>query len=193
MGLLLCAFLPFLLGTIGTVLSTSRMFWTLARDNATPFAAFFSKVHPRHRNPSNAIILCGVINTLLGCIYIGSSTAFNAFVGSFVVLTCLSYLMAILPHLLSRRSSISPGWFWMHGPTGFIVNGISSVYIICFTVIFCFPFFLPATAGTMNYCSLMVGGLSLFMAAFWFWRQGRYVGPKYVQPSAERLAADSYD
>lgn len=190
-GLLLCAFLPFLLGTVGVLLTVSRIFWTLARDNATPFAGFFSRIHPKHKNPFNAIILCAVINTLLGCIYIGSAAAFNAFIGSFVILTCLSYLAAILPHLLNARSTVAPGWFWMKGAIGFFVNGVASIYIICFTVIFCFPISLPVSAATMNYSSLMSGGLSLFVAVFWFWRQQDYEGPKYVPPTAEEMAVDA--
>ena len=167
------------------------MFWTLARDNATPFADFFGRVHSQHKNPFNAIVFCAVVNTFLGCIYIGSATAFNAFVGSFVILTCLSYLAAILPHLLSGRSTITPGWFWMNGAVGFIVNAIACIYIICFTVIFSFPFSLPVSAATMNYSSLMSGGLSLFVAAFWFWRRGHFDGPKYVPPTAEMMAVDA--
>lgn len=190
-GLLFLAFLPFLIGMLGTFITASRIFWTLARDNATPFSSFFSEVHPRFRNPFNAIVLCAVLNTLLGCIYIGSATAFNAFVGSFVVLSCLSYLAAILPHLLSRRASIVPGWFWMKGPTGFVINGIACSYIIVFTVIFCFPFSMPVTAATMNYSSLMSGGITVFVTAFWFWRQKEFAGPKYVPPTAEALAADA--
>lgn len=191
LGLLLCAFLPYLIGTLGCYLTVSRMFWTLARDNATPFAGIFGQVHGRHKNPFNAIVLCAVINTLLGCIYLGTAAGFNAFVGSFVVLTCLSYLAAILPHLLQGRSTIEPGWFWMKGAIGFVVNAVACAYIIVFTVIFFFPFSLPVSAGTMNYCSLITGGLSMFVAGFWFWRQRDYRGPKYMPPPDGKLVVDS--
>lgn len=190
-GLLTCAFLSWLCGMLGGFLVTSRIFWTLARDNATPFAGFFGRIHPKHRNPFNAIILCAVINTLLGCIYIGSAIAFNAFVSCFVILTCLSYLAAILPHLLGGRSKVAPGWFWMKGHLGFLVNGVACLYIICTTVVFCFPFSLPVSAATMNYSSLMCGGLSLFVVIFWYWRQQDYGGPKYVPPTAEEMAVDA--
>jgi len=190
-GLLFLAFIPFFIGTFGTYLTASRMFWTLARDNATPFAGFFAKVSSRHRTPANAVLFCAGSSTVLGCIYLGSSTAFSAFVGSFVVLSILSYLAAILPHLLSRRSGITPGWFWMKGPIGLVVNTIACLFIIVFVVIFCFPFSLPVTAATMNYASLMTGGLSLLVASFWFWRQKDYRGPTYVTVDADVLAPDA--
>ena len=74
---------------------------------------------------------------------------------------------------------------------GFVVNGVACLYIIVFVVIFCFPFSMPVSAATMNYASLMTGGLSLFVAVFWVWRKGTYEGPKYVALDAEILAADA--
>ncbi len=190
-GLLILSFLPNFIACLGCYLTSSRVFWTLARDNATPFSEVLARVNVKQRNPFNAILCCGIISTVLGCIYLGSSTAFSAFVGSFTVLSSLSYLAAILPHLLSKRAGIEPGWFWMRGANGFVVNAVACVYIIVFVVIFCFPFSLPVSAATMNYASLLTGGLSLFVATFWFWRKGEYSGPTYVALDAEVLAADA--
>ena len=156
----------------------NQMFWTLARDRATPFAGFFSKVSPRLRVPGNSIVLCAVVCTVLGwyviairrptqscadtdSIYVGNVTAFNAFTSSFVVrkffgespfrtlllldghlmraVSMASYLTAILPNLLSRRSKVLPGFFWMSGPIGFVVNTVSCLFMMAFIVIFCFP------------------------------------------------------
>lgn len=191
LGLLILAFVPTVIAVIGCYLTASRVFWTLARDNATPFSGFFGRVNHKQRNPFNSILLCAVICTILGCIYIGSATAFSAFVGSFIVLSTLSYLAAILPHLLSKRSNVTPGWFWMNGAIGFAVNGVACLYIMAFIVIFCFPFSLPVTATTMNYACLITGGFSLFVVAFWFWRKGDYVGPQYVPLESVLLAKDA--
>ena len=191
LGLLIVAMVPLLAATIGCYLSSSRVFWTLARDNATPFGGFFSRINHTFRNPLNSVLLCGVICTILGCIYVGNSTAFSAFVTSFVVLSTLSYLAAILPHLLTKRANLQPGWFWMQGPIGFVVNAISSLYIMAFVVLFCFPFELPVDAEGMNYSCLIAGGLSIFVAAFWFWRQKDYVGPRKVTVDNDLLERDA--
>ncbi|KAL9605829.1 MAG: hypothetical protein Q9179_000977 [Wetmoreana sp. 5 TL-2023] len=191
-GLLFLAFMPTFLSCIGCNVTASRIFWTLARDNATPFSHFFANVNGRTHNPFRAIVLSAVFCTVLGCIYVGSTTAFAAFVGSYVVLSTLSYLAAILPHLVSGRKNVTPGWFWMRGMTGFIINGVSCAYIIVFIVIFCFPFALPVNAKTMNYTSLITGGLSLFVLAFWFIRQSTYVGPREVVLDAHVLAKDAF-
>ncbi len=79
----------------------------------------------------------------------------------------------------------------MKGAIGFIVNAVACLYIILFEVIFCFPFSMPVSASNMNYSSLLTGGLTIFVALFWFWRQRDYEGPKYVAPDAEMLAADA--
>ena len=190
-GMLFLALVPTFLSCIGCYVTASRVFWTLARDNATPFSDFFSHVDNGRHNPFRAIAFCGGFVTVMGCIYVGSSTAFAAFVGAFVVLSTLSYLAAILPHLLSKRRHVAPGWFWMNGAVGFIVNGVSCAYIIVFVVIFCFPFALPFDAASMNYASLITGGLSLFVLAFWFIRQKDYVGPKRVVLDIAVLAKDA--
>ena len=190
-GMLFIAFLPNILACVGCYVTASRVFWTLARDNATPFSTFFSHIDPHHHNPFRAIALCGIFSTLMGCIYVGSSTAFAAFVGSFVVLSTLSYLAAILPHLLTRRRNVTPGWFWMRGALGFVVNALSCAFIMSFAVIFCFPFALPVDAKSMNYASLITGGLSLFVLAFWVVRRKEYVGPKLVVLDVKVLAKDA--
>ncbi|KAI4158502.1 MAG: hypothetical protein LQ342_007388 [Letrouitia transgressa] len=189
LGLLILSFLPLFIACIGLYLTASRTFWTLARDKATPFSSFFSQVSSRYHNPANAVLFCAILCTVLGCIYVGSKTAFSAFVGSFVVLTTLSYLTAILPHLLSRRANVPPGWFWMPAPLGYTVNAISCLYITAFIVIFCFPFALPVDVPTMNYSSLITGGLTLFVAAFWIWRHKDYVGPQQMRLADNAMLA----
>lgn len=79
----------------------------------------------------------------------------------------------------------------MKGTWGFAVNSVSCVYIALFVVIFCFPFSMPVEASSMNYASLITGGLTIFVAAFWFWRQEDYVGPKSVILDESILAKDA--
>ncbi|KFY40308.1 hypothetical protein V495_05484 [Pseudogymnoascus sp. VKM F-4514 (FW-929)] len=190
-GLLVVTFLPTFITCIGCYITAGRTFWTLSRDNATPFSKTFAKVHPTFQNPFNATLMCGAINTVMGCIYVGSEIAFNAFVGAYIILSTLSFLCAILPHLLSRRRNVTPGWFWMSGYIGFIVNAVACLYIIAFIVIFCIPYGAPFSIDVMNWSSLITGGLTLFVAAFWFWRQSEYIGPQAVALDDKILAKDA--
>ncbi|PGH00655.1 hypothetical protein AJ80_09146 [Polytolypa hystricis UAMH7299] len=192
LGLLIVAFVPTFLTCIGCYITAGRCLWTLARDNATPFSGWLARIHPRHHNPFNATITCCGLIIILGCIYVGSTTAFNAFIGSFILLSSLSYLTAILPHLLSGRTSIKPGYFFMRGWLGFVVNAFSCGYIIVFIVIFCFPFSLPTDAASMNYTSLITGGLSLLVTGWWVFRQGNYEGPKVIPLSDIVMVVDGH-
>ncbi|KAF2191466.1 choline transporter [Zopfia rhizophila CBS 207.26] len=178
-GLLVVAFLPTFITCVGCYITAGRMLWTLGRDNATPLSSWVGHISPRFNNPFNATIICGIMVSILGCIYVGSKTAFNAFVGSYVQLSTLSYLAAILPHLITRRKNVRPGYFWMKSVIAEIVLTFSSLYIMAFVVIFCFPFFLPTDAQTMNYASVMTGGLTIFIA-LWLVMRKNYVGPQYV-------------
>jgi choline transport protein len=192
LGLLIVIFCPTVCTCIGTYITAGRMLWTLARDDATPVSGFIGKISPTWRNPFNATWICGIVCTVLGAIYCGSITAFNAFVGSFVVLSTLSYLAAILPHILTKRKNVVPGPFWMPGWVGFAVSGIGSAYIIVFVIIYCFPYSMPVTAPLMNYTCLTSGGLTLFVGAWWFWKKSRgYVGPKALLEEEAKLIAST--
>ena len=181
-GLLVVILLPLICGIIGVYITVGRMLWSLARDGATPFSKTLGQISTTWRNPFSATLVCGCISTLMGCIYVGSSTAFNAFVGSFVILTTCSYLAAILPHLLSSRAHVSPGPFWMRGLLGYVVHGIACSYMVIFIVIYCFPFSLPVSALSMNYASLITGGLTVFVAAWYLWVGKRgYRGPAALE------------
>ncbi|KAF2493840.1 amino acid transporter [Lophium mytilinum] len=189
LGLLLVIFFPTMCTCIGTYITSGRMLWTLARDDATPFSGFVGRISPTHKNPFNATLVCGCICTVLGCIYVGNSTAFNAFVGSFVVLSTLSYLAAILPHALTRRANVVPGPFWMPDSVAYVVLGVASAYIVVFVVIFCFPYSLPVSAVSMNYSCLITGGVTIFVGLWWIWKSKRgYVGPKALFEEERRLS-----
>ncbi|KAI9756600.1 MAG: hypothetical protein M4579_003778 [Chaenotheca gracillima] len=178
-GLVLVVLLPSLCNLIGIYIITGRTLWTLARDDAAPFSAWLGQISPRFRNPFNATITCCGIITVLGCIYVGSTTAFSAFVGSYEMLSTLSFLITILPNLLTGRRKIIPGPFRMSNKIGFVVNTVACVYIAVFLVIFAFPYTLPVSAQNMNYACLITGGFTVFIALWWMVRSRRgYVGPK---------------
>lgn len=56
----------------------SRLCWTFARDGGLPFSLSLAKVHPRLDVPLNAHITSCILDSILGCLYLVSTTAFNA-------------------------------------------------------------------------------------------------------------------
>ncbi len=61
---------------------------------------------------------------------------------------------------------------------GYVVNGISCVYILVFVVIYCFPYSMPVSAGNMNYACLITGSMTIFSGIWWLVKGGSYIGPK---------------
>ncbi|KAJ5356297.1 Amino acid/polyamine transporter I [Penicillium concentricum] len=165
-GLLTLTIAPIFCATIGCYITAGRTFYVLGRDDATPFSKHIGAISPTWHSPLYATLACGVFLTCIGAIYVGSYTAFEAFIGSFVLLTTLSYFLAIFPHLITGRKNIRPGPFWM-GKVGSVVNAVACMYIAVSFVIYCFPYTLPTSPEEMNYTSVITCGLTLLVALWW--------------------------
>jgi amino acid transporter len=193
MGLLLVIFLPMVSTNIGCYITCGRMLWTMGRDKASPFSNWIGHIDERYHNPLNATLVCGIVNTVMGAIYVGSTTAFSAFIGSFIVLGAASYLGFIVPNLVTRRRNVAPGPFSMPDPVYYVVAGLACAYMLVFIVIYCFPYAKPFDAASMNYSSLITGGLTIFVGAWWFWIKDKgYVGPgAIILEGTERPLTDN--
>ncbi|KAL1648532.1 hypothetical protein SLS61_006856 [Didymella pomorum] len=190
LGLLIVIHLPTFCTNVGTYITSGRMLWTLGRDSATPFSSWIGAVHATQQNPFNATLACAVANSVLGAIYVGNSTAFAAFVGSFIVMSSCSYLAFILPNILSRRRHVVKGPFTMPTPVFYVVACVASAYMLVWIVIYCFPYAVPFDATTMNYSCVIVGGLTIFQAVWYFViRKRGYQGPRVMLEEMERRLA----
>lgn len=178
-GLLALVMICIGLTVVGLYITCGRTLWALARDRAAPFPSILGKVNRKLDMPLWSTVATAVLVTLLGCIYVGSTTAFNAFVGSFILLSSSSFLAAILPNLLTGRKNIKYGPFHLKGWIGFALNGIACSYMLVWFVIYCFPYALPTNSQSMNYACLIWGGLTSLVCIWWFLgaRKG-YEGPK---------------
>lgn len=189
-GLIAVLFLATFPTLIGTFVTGGRMWWSLARDGATPFSDYFAQVHPTLNCPVRATCAMSALVTCLGCIYVGSTTAFQALISSFIVLSTLSYFGAILPHVLTGRRNIVPGPFFMGRKLGMAVNILSLAYIIVTVVFFCFPQVMPVTAQNMNYTSVITVGLMTLVSIWWFIRgRTQYRGPHFSFEAAKDLTS----
>jgi amino acid transporter len=151
-GLLFIVFLALVPCLIGTFLTVGRTWWALARDNATPFSGFFSRVNERLSCPIEATLLTGILTIGLCAITLGSKTAFNDLAGSFVVLSSVSYAVTILPHMLTRRKYMPLGPFNL-GRFGYLINGLAVFFIIFFDIFYCFPVREIKYPFSYTYCS----------------------------------------
>lgn len=134
--------------------STSRTFWALARDNAMPKAGYFSHVDTKLHVPVRMIVLISILQFVLGFIYLGSTTAFNAVLSMAILGMYLSYLLPIVyMSLYGRNPSVhKPGPFKL-GKAGIYIN----IAALCWLVLAMFfryvdqsSLSLPATLKPMS-------------------------------------------
>ncbi|OJJ71634.1 hypothetical protein ASPBRDRAFT_125741 [Aspergillus brasiliensis CBS 101740] len=152
---------------LGSQLSTGRMLWAFARDDGLPFSKFCSKVNKRFEAPVNAQLCVGIIIALLGCIYLGSSTAFNSMMSSSVTINNIAYLVPILTNVLLGRKTMHRGPFSLGYVAGMTVNIITVAWLVFAIVFFSFPYDMPVTASNMNYTCVCVGGFLLLELLWW--------------------------
>lgn len=181
-SLLLIIILCTISSLVATILTVSRTWWSLARDKATPFPRFFAYVNEDLSCPIPATVFVGLLATAFGALAIGSHTAFSDLVGSFVILTTVSYAMAFIPHMLSKRKNVPRGYFWM-GSLGYFVNGFACLTMILFNVFFCLPYALPTTVEAMNYNSVIFVGVVALITLWWF----GYASRHYERPKVALL------
>ncbi|KAH7152663.1 amino acid/polyamine transporter I [Dactylonectria macrodidyma] len=132
--------------------TSSRMVFAFARDGGLPASALWWKVHPKLGVPLNSIYLNVVIVIIFGCIFLGSTAAFNAIVASSVVALGLSYGIPVAINLAYGRSKLPERAFALPPWLGWAANIIGLVYTIVTSVLFLFPPALPVTGTSMNYC-----------------------------------------
>lgn len=64
--------------TIAIMTTSSRMAWSFSRDGGLPASKFFGTVNKKLDVPLNALALTLALVIIFGCIFLGSSSAFNA-------------------------------------------------------------------------------------------------------------------
>ncbi|KIK57874.1 hypothetical protein GYMLUDRAFT_45707 [Collybiopsis luxurians FD-317 M1] len=154
--------------------SASRATWSFARDKAIPLNNIVARVSSGHFGdlPLAALLLSLTIQSLLGLIYLGSTTAFNSFVGIGVMSLQASFAMPITLSLLNGRKELDGARFSL-GRWGTTLNLASVLWIAVQIVILSMPVTLPVTASTMNYASVIFVGFALFSGGYYLLR-GRF-------------------
>ncbi|MCJ1361288.1 hypothetical protein MMC16_000386 [Acarospora aff. strigata] len=186
-----------LCATVGILASTSRMFWSFARDRGLPFWRTLQRVDSRTTVPLWAVAVTTVIACLLALINIGSAAAFNNIISLSVAGLYSSYLIATSLFLYRRctggvkLSSDSPtglantagarlvwGPWRLPGVLGIINNVFACIYLIVILFFIFWPPVTPTTAKTMNYSSLVTGTVVIFSIAYYFlFAKKEYMGP----------------
>ncbi|KAF2173619.1 hypothetical protein M409DRAFT_15897 [Zasmidium cellare ATCC 36951] len=160
--------------------STSRTAWAFARDRAFPFSGYYSHLGHKSQIPVRMCVLLTVLQFLLGLIYIGNTTAFNAILSMSILGMYASYVLPIGFMLwYGRRSGAGPakGWFSL-GRWGSTINTIALLWGALAMLFSMFPSYKPVTPENMNYSSLVLGGWVIGGSVYYVFCQRRvFEGP----------------
>lgn len=148
---LLCCAAVFAL--IGAQQTASRLTWSLARDCAIVGSNWLNEIHSRFEVPVWSLIFNFVIMFIIGCIYLGSSSAFNAFIGSGLVLQHISYAIPAVLLMWHKRSEL---WlprdraFRLPSVAGWSANALTIGFAILVLIFYDFPTVLPVSGSNMS-------------------------------------------
>ena len=153
--------------SISITVAASRCTWAFARDKAIPLSRVWSKVDEKHGAPIWALVLTTLVQMLLGLIYLGSSSAFLAFVSVGVIALAVSYAIPIAISMLYGRTDVNDAPWSMGKLVGWTVNIIAIAWIAFEVVLFSMPSVLPVNEVTMNYAIVVFAGFMFFSAAYY--------------------------
>lgn len=162
----------------------ARLCWSFSRDRGLPGSRYWSKINPRTGAPVNAHIMSCAWCAIIGCIYMGSTTAYNSLVIGCIIFLLLSYLVPVVFLLIKGRDNIPHGPFWM-GKIGYVCNLVLIFWASFTTIFYSFPAVMPVTAGNMNYVSVVIAVFFIYCIVYWFAR-GKY---QYRTPEERELGA----
>lgn len=162
---------------IGCTTGSSRCAWAFARDGAIPGAKLWMKVNHSLDVPLNAMMLCMVVEILLGLIYFGSTAAFSAFSGVGVISLTASYACPIAINLLNGRKAVQGAKFSL-GRFGYAANIIAIAWSALALPLFCMPTSIPVSPTTVNYAPV-VFVFATGVSGIWYvvWGHRNYAGP----------------
>ncbi|PKK48726.1 hypothetical protein CI102_6930 [Trichoderma harzianum] len=165
--------------TVTLVATSTRMSYAFARDKGMPFSSVFAQVHPTLDVPINALLWTVAWVIIFGCIFLGSSSTFNAITSASVVALGVTYAIPPAINVLRGRKMLPENRsFRIPEPFGWIMNIVGILWAILTTVLFVFPPELPVTPANMNYCIVAFGVILLISGGTWiFGGRKTYKGP----------------
>ncbi|KAJ3997570.1 amino acid transporter [Lentinula boryana] len=155
--------------------ATCRATWAFARDQAIPFHYVFARLGRGQLSdtPVNAYLLSAFIQLALGCIYLGSTAAFNSFIAVSIMCFGSSGAIPILLLLARRRKPAQDVPFSL-GLWGYPLNVLAVLWIAFEMVIVSMPVSLPVHRSDMNYASVVFVGF-IVISALWYIVDGRHI------------------
>lgn len=176
--ILLIAFIFSLIWTMADLtLATARIACSFAKQGGLP--KIFMRIHSRLDTPLFCVVLVLLIDMGLAWIYVGSTSAFSAFISAPAVVLAWTYATISAYMLFWGRPFLSlKSTFYLSKISSCLVNVLTILFSICITIFFCLPATNPVSVSSMNYtCVILVAALTAPAAIWFLFAHRHYVGP----------------
>jgi choline transport protein len=164
--------------------TASRLTWSFARDRGLVCSGAIGTIHPALGVPVWALIANAFVVFIIGCIYLGSTAAFNATVATSIILMHMSFAIAAGLKMLRRRApqflpQRNTRWTWNLGKLGWLIDSITVAWGLVTLIFYSFPTSNPTTASGANYAAAVLAVMALFAVINWFiYAKKHYHGPR---------------
>jgi amino acid transporter len=177
---------------MSSVTANSRMIYAFARDGAIPGSAFWHRINPRTRTPTNSIWLAAVGAFILGLPYLFNPVAYAAVTSIAVIGLYIAYITPVFLRL-RLGDAFQPGP-WNLGARSRLIGTAATIWVVFIAILFMLPQVTPIdNPANFNYAPVAVLAVVIFAGGWWYLSaKNWFKGPK-VQGSTEELAAIERD
>ena len=132
--------------------TSSRLTWAFAKDDALIFSKYLKRLDSKLQVPVSALLFNAAWVFVLGCVYLGSSTAFNAIVAPGLILEQLSFAFPAALLMWQRRDPrFLPGKGpFKLGKLGWVANVVTVGWACVELIFYDLPSERPVTSGNMS-------------------------------------------
>ncbi|KAF7344056.1 putative amino-acid permease C11D3.08c [Mycena venus] len=159
-------FIALYLGSVELMVATSRQIFAFSRDGALIFSPFLYNINPTTGTPVRGVLFTAICVALLGLVTFAGPAATGAIFSLGVVGQYTANSVPIAARVFGGQPFV-PGPFSL-GAFSIPIALTAVVWMLFMTVVLMFPSAPDPTAMTMNYTSVVFGGVLLLSVGYYY-------------------------
>ncbi|EPY51046.1 hypothetical protein SPOG_02225 [Schizosaccharomyces cryophilus OY26] len=165
-----------------SLIASSRIAYSYARDGILPFSGWIGKVNNQTKTPVNAVLCNGLISfCILFLLFAGEETSSAVFsVGAVAAFS--AFTIPIFIRVFCMKDADFPRGPWNLGKYSRPIGALACFFVALMIPVLCFPNDKNPSPKDMNWTCLVYGG-PIFLTLIWYAMSARkwFKGPKASQ------------
>ncbi|SCV01680.1 LAMI_0G13036g1_1 [Lachancea mirantina] len=155
---------------IGSITTSSRAVYSMARDSAMPYSEIWTYIDESSASkvPKFAVLLSMAVSYILGLLALISTAAFNAFIGAAIICLCSATCIPFILVMVSKRQALQGAPIKVKRGLGWVLNIANTLWLLLTIVVICVPVKMPVSFSTMNYASLVYAFFLVCITALYY-------------------------